>query len=305
MNFFGMFKGSAFKTIRLFKVDRLVDLGVAISGDGRLAMVCEEGGHIGVWDPHSGKKSCTLSGLKGECIALAVSPDGQMGLSGDSSGEMRLWKLNSGTCTAAWKGHDERISCVAFAPDGRTAVSGSWDRTVKRWDLTSHECLGTLRGHPASVTSVAISPDGKLIISGGFKGAVRAFNTSGSNEGKVLPGQQSIVTCVAISRDGRRFVAGGDDGLLSVGEIPLGKLEVLDIRRPISSIALSPNGLVAICGLESGEIFNFDLVKQEGRVAVKLKGEVDHSAMGMSLSLTADGRYLLAGRASAVALFRV
>ena len=72
MNFFGMFKGSAFKTIRLFKVDRLVDLGVAISGDGRLAMVCEEGGHIGVWDPHSGKKSCTLSEVDHDPLERAL-----------------------------------------------------------------------------------------------------------------------------------------------------------------------------------------------------------------------------------------
>ena len=79
--------------------DRLVSGGrvvsVAFSPDGHTLAVGDYGGHVGLWDAASGKRTATLS-EGGQVASVAFSPDGPTLVTGDSLGNVGIWNAVNG-----------------------------------------------------------------------------------------------------------------------------------------------------------------------------------------------------------------
>ena len=73
--------------------------GVAFSPDGQTLAVGDNGGHVGLWDVATGRRTATLA--EGSPVdAVAFSPDGQTLAVGDSGGRVGLWDVATGQKTA-------------------------------------------------------------------------------------------------------------------------------------------------------------------------------------------------------------
>jgi WD40 repeat protein len=159
---------------------------------------------------------------------------------------------------------------VAYSPDGRTAVSGGFvgdfvDSVVEPgelilWDLeTGREIRrfgGQGEGHPSGVQAVAYSPDGRTVL------ASSGLFTTVENEYSL------ILWDVETGKLVRRFDA--DDESFSV--------------------AISPDGSIALTGGDDNDVYLWDL--NSGENTQILKG---HQAAVTALSFTPDGRRVMSG----------
>lgn len=98
--------------------------GVAVSGDGRLAVSASDDATLKVWDTETGRELRTLRGHATSVYRLALSEDGRIAVSASDDKTLKVWDVESGRELRTIEGHG-----VALSGDGRLAVSESHDHT--------------------------------------------------------------------------------------------------------------------------------------------------------------------------------
>ncbi len=159
---------------------------LAVTPDGRKALVGDNEGVIHLYDLDTGKQIQPLFGHKQYVDALDLSADGKTLVSGSLDRGVRLWDLVSGQEIATLAGHRRGVTAVAFSPDGRLAASagGSFfepreveePRQIRVWDVATGKQVAHFEGHGADVTSLAFAPDGSTLVSGTWDGTVLVWD---------------------------------------------------------------------------------------------------------------------------------
>lgn len=109
---------------------------VAISPDGKQAVVGRANGTIDVVDPNNGKKIRTLTGHTSSITGLVYHPSGTLLVSSSKDSTVRLWNPSNGGSFKELKDHTAWVQDVAFLAKGTLLVSVGADRTVRVWNLT-------------------------------------------------------------------------------------------------------------------------------------------------------------------------
>ena len=153
--------------------------------NGQTLAAGDAGGHVGLWDTGSGRRTATLA--EGSPVnSVAFSPDGHTLAVGDGGGDVSLWDTVSGRRTATLA-EGGPVNSVAFSPDGQTLAAGDYGGDVGLWDTGSGQRTAALaEGSP--VYSVAFSPDGQTLAVGDFGGDVGLWDT-GSGTADRHPGR--------------------------------------------------------------------------------------------------------------------
>jgi RNA polymerase sigma factor (sigma-70 family) len=170
---------------------------LALTPDGRTAVVGDGEGGIRQYDLEEGKQILYLSGHKNYAGALVTSADGKTLLSGSLDQSVRVWDLVAGQEVAVLQGGKRAVAVVAFAPNGRLAASagGAPRRTdrgvpvypyddvtdplkIRLWDLATGREVAHFEGHQADVTSLAFAPDGTHLVSGQRDGTVLVWDVT-------------------------------------------------------------------------------------------------------------------------------
>ncbi|MFD9334031.1 WD40 repeat domain-containing protein [Streptomyces sp. NPDC060028] len=137
-----------------------------LSPDGSRMVTVPGGTEVVLWDVATGRPvHDSMSGHRGDVLAIAFSPDGLLLATGGLDGTVRLWDTATGQSTGTpLTGHTGAVRSVAFSADGRLLASTSDDRTARVWEHGSRRLFGRpLTAHGAPVTTIAFSPDGKLL----------------------------------------------------------------------------------------------------------------------------------------------
>ncbi|GIH14276.1 protein kinase domain-containing protein [Rugosimonospora africana] len=261
-------------------------------------------------------------------VAVALTPDGHSMLSGDWDGAVRLWDVHSGRCVRTLKKHRRPVHAVDLTPDERFAVSVCEDETVWFWELTKSRFGGSPRArrlyaspNPPSWdgsdgigelalrvqhTAVRLTPDGRLALYSGLDGVLRMWDIPGGRE-RTLDGA-AAGRLVSVSADGRlglsvgwRGREGDRETVVRLWDLAGGRCrrELAGHDSGVTALCLSTDGRFAATGQHGGTIRVWDL--SDGRCVRLLTG----GSTPDSLSLSADGRFLLSGDGGHVRLWEL
>jgi eukaryotic-like serine/threonine-protein kinase len=263
---------------------------VAISPDGRTAIAACVDGTPYQWELATGKELRAFTGHCSWVNGVAFAPDGRTAISGGFDRTLKLWDLVTEQGPRTFTGHVNRVYSVAIARDGRTAVSGSSDNTMRLWDLATGKELRAFTGHTGIVKSVAFSPDDRTAISGSYDGTLKVWDLETGKMVHTFTGS-GRENDVAVASDVRTALSACGK-TLKLWDLTRGK----ELRtfaghsEMITSVAVSPDGRVALSGSEDKTLRLWDLARGK-----ELRTLIGHSSSVSCVAIAPDNRTALSG----------
>lgn len=264
-------------------------MDAAISADGTHALTASFDNSVGYWTL-GGETVVWLEGHRAAVKSVLFIGDRRAASGGDDFA-VEIWDLSTGRELHRLEGHQGQVNGLALSPDGRTLASASWDGSVRLWDSGTGEALRTMTGHESSVSDVAFSADGSLVYSASADGTIRTWDVASGTETRILVKHGFGVNKLLIGNGWLAY--GAVDGGTRVMDLGTDDL-IADLtleRRPILSMALSPDGRIMAVG--DGEGFVMTVETLDWRIADDYRAAANGPVW--ALAFTADNAGLLAG----------
>ncbi len=231
----------------VFELPVNVVFQVAISSDGRTALVATNEPFIRVWDLSAWQEVGRLEGHAGPVTGVEFTPDGERALSVSVTGTLILWDVPRRQIIHRFGGHGEDLWAVTISPDGRTAVSDSGDSSMVLWDLeTGQEIRSFVReDRPAKMGSTghAFLPDGRTVLSCEGDSSLIEWDLETGKEVQRLGQHAGLRTRVIVSRDGRLALSSSMNGSLMLWDLESGELiRRSEVHGTIFDITLAADG---------------------------------------------------------------
>ncbi len=222
--------------------------GVAISCDGRLALIAANESHSALlWNLETVKAqeanherwgTYHLVAHRRQQIASTlvhpapvtgvafVGEDDSRFLTASEDGCVRVWRSAPGIDVTAVAHHPRFpeqdspekefvVRAVAMHPRGGVFATGGWDGLIRLWSVSDGTEVGVPIDHGSPVMSLVFTPDGQSIISGGKSAAdsevcpIRIWNLESRDCVAVLEHHSDEVSGLSVSSDGGLILAGG------------------------------------------------------------------------------------------------
>jgi WD40 repeat protein len=168
----------------------------------------------------------------GRITAIVLDPGGQTALTrGERDRDARLWDVATGQPIGKLLVNDPDFRCAAFSPDGRTVLIGTNAGVAQLCEVATGRAVAGPWDHGTAVAAVAFQPDGKRGLTGDLGGFVRLWDTE--------TGQPVEETPRAPMGPGARRRSGRAN--------PSSRW-VLKAERPVSAVAISPDGRTILTG---------------------------------------------------------
>lgn len=264
-------------------------MDAAVSPDGSHALTASFDNSVGYWTLE-GDQVTWLEGHKA-AVKTVLFLDEDRAASGGDDFAVEIWDLAAGERLHRLEGHKGQVNGLALSPDGKILASAAWDGAVRVWDVETGASLHEMLGHESSVSDVAFSPDGTVLYSASADGTIRTWDPATGDETRIL-----VMHGFGVNK----LLAG--DGWLAYGAVD-GGTRVIDMatdalvadltleRRPILSLALSPDG--ALMAVGDGEGFVMTVDTSTWRIIDDYRAAANGPVW--ALAFTADSSGLLAG----------
>lgn len=268
---------------------------IALRPDGQRLAYVNGSRCLWVWDPHSGATVLRQEAAAG-LTAVAYGPNGGLLAIGDENGGISLIEGESGQLTRHWSAHKTAITDLAFRGDGSVlASSGATDGYVYLWNVADGEprLLIPEATGKGTVERIAWVPNSPWLLACGV-----VWLSEGPTDGQIcawdidLPGRVfalgSVATRLTVRPDGQQFATTDGSGMVSLWNLPTGRLErELDCESgAVVALAYSPDGRLLAAACDDGSIRLWDVLS----LALVKRFELDLSPA--DLSFAPDGRTL-------------
>jgi WD40 repeat protein len=276
------------------KVRRTFDQGAVVtdaapSPNGQMIVTTGVNKLAFVWSLGSGRKLSTLAGHVGQIRRAAFGPQSGMVATASTDGTARLWTLDSQGHVAGvtqLPGHTNPVVDVAFSPDGQFVVTASGDGTARVSTADKGAFRTLLSGDSDVVRTASFSPDGRLVITGSDDGTARVWDAATGKD--LLPTATEAPTAPvreARTVDGTIARAEGKDVRLRG---PFGTRVLHGHRRPITSVAFSPDGAELVTASQDADARVWDV--RTGRLLHRLDA---HFGPVADARFSPDGRWIV------------
>jgi WD40 repeat protein len=156
------------------------------------------------------------------------------------------------TCQQTLTHHHQPITALAASPDGRTVLSiAAGDNWFYLWDLATGAIVQTFPNPDGTISQGIFSPDGDYFYTNAPHHRISVWSVATGTIVAPQVSQQFIghtdrVTQLAIHR--QTLISGSADGTIGLWDVASGQLHrsLTGHRRPITAIALSPDGQTLI-----------------------------------------------------------
>ncbi|HEY1386963.1 MAG TPA: TIR domain-containing protein [Ktedonobacterales bacterium] len=291
---------------------------LALTSDGATALIGYNDGHLLSLNVSNGLVKHLAQPIQGNIWSVALSHNGHVAIVGGQDGSLLLWNLDTFRSEGQLGQPSAQALGVAFSPDGKTALSGGDDGIVRVWDVTRKILIGKLEGHDASawVWGVAFSSDGRLAVSGANDRKVLLWDVETGQLIHQFIGHDDEVTHVGFApNDDNVIISASHDKTLRIWDAQSGG-QTFSSRQhtgAIRSIAVSPDGKLALSTGADGKLILWDLVRQapigeigdyktpmlaavmgrDNRTALVAGGTLDHSVIVWDLVNRVEVRRLM------------
>jgi eukaryotic-like serine/threonine-protein kinase len=267
---------------------------LAYSADDRLLAV--GGNSVRVWDDESGQFVTPDLPHPAVVTGLAFSADGTQLITACADGQARLFAVGAENPEPAWPpvpsaGHAVNASiplCPQFVHNGRYAVTMSPEREVVWWDAATGREVRRVASGLGTVDSMRASPDGKVLVVHGFSAAMLFDSATGKMLGPLRHG--NYVPGAAFHPDGTQLLTGSTDRTARLWSIPSGQLLHTLPHDDVRRVAFARSGRWFATAQADGLIRVWSFPPPPAHRLVPIgPGDV-------RVTLTADGRYMMASR---------
>jgi WD40 repeat protein len=266
--------------------ERRQHLGLALSSDGNFLAIVGADNQIDVRDLHSDKR---IAGPLTGAMPIALGPGGQLLAVNDPAAGAWVWEVKTGkridTKNKALKLSTNDV--LKFSPSGRyLATTGGFPAGV--WALRQRDATRYIDRRPRpnfdNPTALAFSPGGRYLLEArqdddNFH-LYRFPLRSESGAVRLGKGMQTIA-----AGPGGRLLAGADRRQVRIAEPASGYRGVIDIRKPITQLAFTPQETL-ILGGKYGDISVWKLEHLGRRTEISEQGKL------LALHLAGDGALL-------------
>jgi WD40 repeat protein len=197
---------------------------VAVTPDGRRAVVGTAQGTVILWDLGSGQRVQRFRGPEGWAFGVAVTVDCSYVAGAFGEHGVVAWDVDSGKSVATLPGDVCTASAVAFTPDRMHIVTGQGDGSVRLWRVEAGEAVAVLEGrHEDSVGSLVVTPDGRRAVTGAADGTVGLWNLVERRVQALVPAHELRVWSVALDCAGTRALSVSDSSSVVLTNIETGE----------------------------------------------------------------------------------
>lgn len=233
---------------------------VAFTRDGALAVTASYDGAARVWELAGG--SCVhvlqhATGARRRVLALAVSPDGQEAVTGGEDGRVTLWALGLGQAVRERAAHTRPVRALNYEAGGARLLSAGEDHRLVLWSRQGDPLLQL--ESDAGFSHALLDGQGVVIAAGGPR-AVERFDLARRERVGAFAGEGPLALTPPLARTPRLLLRAGAGALRLVDpETGAEDVRLVDDDDVLLSWALSPDGIHALSGAESGRLKVWDL----------------------------------------------
>jgi len=248
--------------------------------------------------------------------SVVVTKDGKRAITCGEDGAIRVWDLETGKESKELKGHTKFVWQLGLSADDKELISsGGPEKTLRLWDLEKGEEIRQYKGFGKRAYAAALSPDGKYVVGGegGIKEEdkdedtfdVLVFDKESGKQVHRMKGHTGYVWRAAFSPDSKKVATAGiNDNSYRIWDVEAGKSlhEGKDAHDNwVTDVAFSGDGKLLYTSARDGKVKQWDA--ETNKLGKTFEGLSEEGCEAISLSK--DGKRLLAADGNAVAVFDV
>lgn len=259
--------------------------------DGKTLVAATDRGNLNLYATSTWTHSHTLLAHSESLTSLILSPDGSRLATSAYDSKIVVWNMDTREKMFEKKDIETYAVTLAFSPNRdqppRLLASSGLDKILRLWDVETREELFQMTGHEAPITYVQFSPNqGKTLISCSYDKTARLWDPTSGDCLRVLEGHTDFVNLAVFILEGEQVITGGQDGAVKVFDVSTGEclpeLEGGNMESPVTTLAVSPNGMHIAAASQEGPVRIWDvLTKAAGPV---LRGQGESSVSNFSFS---------------------
>ena len=210
--------------------------------------------------------------------AITTSADGKLAAVATADKVITIYDLATNQPGKKLAGHADAITGVRFTADASKLYSSSKDKTLRVWTLADGAEFAKVEA-PSPLNGVVVNADGTVIITAGADNFLRSWTAPTPEKKeftavKQFAGHGGPVNAVElVTTPPNQVISGSDDGTVKVWDINGGNaVRNLAHGAPVTSVAIRPDGAVAVSGSANNTIKLWTL--NNNAMKVEFKGDI-------------------------------